>query len=247
MRKLLFTSAAAIALTFGAGLAHASGGPGNNGCQVRCSVDEVMGAALGVNIGGVYGLTMAQNADADARMAGSILGNEGITQANQNAGAGAMQQNAAAATLVTGVDLRGDEVAALAAAVNLGAVQGGNLRVNGSAAARMDGSVRGNTGITQANQNAGAGALQQNAVALAAIEGCGTDCVDVNLAATVAGALNVGYVDGWNADCGCQNGAFAAMGDSVRGNLGLTQVQQNAGAGALQQNAIAVGYIGTSR
>jgi hypothetical protein len=69
----------------------------------------------------------------------------------------------------------------------------------------------------------------------------------VNLAATVAAAVNVGYVDGWNSECGCHNDATAAMAGSIRGNVGLTQVQQNAGAGALQQNAIAVGYVGTSR
>lgn len=246
MRKLLFTSAAVIGLTFGAGIASATGN-GPPSCTSRCSVDEVVAAALGVNIGGVYGMNFGQNADATAGMAGSIRDNRGVTQANQNAGAGALQQNAAAVALVTGVNLAGDEVAALAAAVNLGAVQGNNIRTNGSALAGMDGSVRDNTGITQANQNAGAGALQQNAVALAAIEGCGTDCVDVNLATTVAGALNFGYVDSWNAECGCHNAATALMTGSIRGNLGLTQVQQNAGAGALQQNAIAVGFVGTSR
>jgi hypothetical protein len=245
MRKMLFTSAAVIGIAFGAGVAHASGnGPS---CNSRCSVDEVIAAALGVNIGGVYGENNGDNARAAARMTGSIRDNRGVTQANQNAGAGALQQNATAVALVTGVDLSGDEVAALAAGLNLGAVQGTNTRYNGDAAAAMHGSVRDNTGITQANQNAGAGALQQNAVALAAIEGCGADCVDVNLAATVAAAVNVGYVDGWNADCGCQNEATAVMAGSIRGNLGLTQVQQNAGAGALQQNAIAVGYVGAAR
>jgi hypothetical protein len=134
-----------------------------------------------------------------------------------------------------------DRVLAQALGVNIGAAYSLNL-IAQDATAAMTGSVQGNQGVTQGNQNAGAGALQQNAVALAAVEGCGPDCVDVNLAQTAALSVNFGYVHSLNELCGC-DAAQAGMIGSINGNVGLTQVSQNAGAGALQQNAIALGSI----
>ena len=237
MRKTLLAGAAAIGLAFTAQGALAS----VNSCNNLCNTDEVHAAALGINIGATYSLNLIAQ-DATAAMTGSVQGNQGVTQGNQNAGAGALQQNTTAVAAVQRVNLRNDEVTALAAALNIGAARSFNFLDGAFAGAFMTGSVQGNQGVTQVNQNAGAGATQQNAVALAAVEGCGPDCVDVNLAHTAALSVNFGYVDSLNALCGC-DAAQAGMTGSVNGNIGLTQVSQNAGAGALQQNAIALGSI----
>jgi hypothetical protein len=237
MRKTLLAGAAAIGFAFTANGALASA----SSCNNLCDTDRVLAQALGVNIGAAYSLNLIAQ-DATAAMTGSVQGNQGVTQGNQNAGAGALQQNTTAVAAVQRVNLRNDEVVALAAALNIGAASSFNFLAGAGAGAFMTGSVQGNQGVTQVNQNAGAGALQQNAVALAAVEGCGPDCVDVNLAQTAALSVNFGYVHSLNELCGC-DAAQAGMIGSINGNVGLTQVSQNAGAGALQQNAIALGSI----
>ena len=231
MRKILLLTAA---MTMGfAVTAHAT------------PIDFAFSAALSANEGDVATVNGSVFTGDGAFADNSIRDNEGVTQTNQNAGAGSLQQNSAAVASLEGIRIETpvtEVAAALSVSTNTGAVAGGaNLSLLGVASAGMKDSVRDNEGVTQSNQNAGAGSLQQNSVALASIETCDSNCPNIDLAVTIAASGNAGSVSGLNLEGG--HTAIASMTNSVRGNTGLTQTSQNAGAGSLAQNSIALASI----
>lgn len=120
-------------------------------------------------------------------------------------------------------------------------------------------------GVFNVNQNAGANSAQQNAVAVAYVEGC--DCEvrlsprsrgdgDANAVAANAGGV-IGNTSenggrgrgGYDSRDGGGSGtrATAMMDGSFVGATGIAQVNQNAGANSLQQNATAVAYTDNLR
>lgn len=234
MRKLLFASVATAALGIAYGPAQAT----------LFDVDTAYASALSMNVGNVGGFNGSLVTNDTARMTDSVRANSGVTQAAQNAGAGSVIQNSVALAAVESVRAGGfltrEEAGAYATSVNTGTVASGNVSIGGSATAVMGSSVNDNTGVTQAAQNAGAGSLLQNSASLASVTFCDT-CPDVDLSVAVAQSGNFGSSTGFTLS-GLHN-ATASMGNSVVGNQGLTQVAQNAGAGSLLQNSIAVGAL----
>jgi hypothetical protein len=234
MRKLLLASGAAVALGFGATDVRAQG------------IDIVFAAALSQNNGSVVGFSGSFGTFDSASATDSIRANRGVTQASQNAGAGSLLQNSAAVAVVDGVRVSPGpgtyEVGiAVAASQNNGSVATASVELLGLAATSLSNSVNSNLGVTSVNQNAGSGSLMQNSVALAAFGACGSDCVDLDLGIGVALSQNNGQVAGLTlAGIGA---AVADMNNSVRGNEGITQVSQNAGANSMTQNSVAVGAI----
>jgi hypothetical protein len=186
-------------------------------------------------------------------------GTQGVIQVNQNAGANSNLQNA---TAVAYLDGRLGDDAGNNDAVSVNATATGNLgfvlgnsssRWNSDNSASIDGSFTGIKGIVNVNQNAGDNSLLQNATALAALIDCncrpGTDPdEDVDSAAVVASASNIGTVSGNGAYTGSAyswswNSAHATISNSFNGASGVIQVNQNVGANSLLQNAAAVGYV----
>lgn len=155
---------------------------------------------------------------------------------------------------------------AAALGVNIGEVRG-NTSTTGRGQAvgvTTTGSFGGARGVMNVNQNAGANSAQQNAVAIAYIEGCNCDVTfkygDGN-ANAVAGnggqvvgnsSANGGYSrHGYRGHGDDGTSASASLAGSFGSATGIAQVNQNAGANSLQQNATAVAYVdslaGTSR
>ncbi|MBW8268340.1 hypothetical protein [Caldovatus aquaticus] len=138
---------------------------------------------------------------------------------------------------------------AAALAVNLGTTAGNHSGTLGqNNAVSMSASFGGLRGIANVNQNAGANSQQQNAVAVAYVEGCdchiagqgnGSSNGDAN-ANSVAG--NAGSVIG-NRSTNFGGSASASLDNSFGNATGLVQVNQNAGANSLQQNASAVTMV----
>jgi len=139
---------------------------------------------------------------------------------------------------------------AAALGVNLGeVVRNDSTTGNGQAnSVRMGGSFGSARGVFNVNQNAGANSAQQNAVAVAYVEGC--DCEagfkygdgDSNAVAVNAG--QVAYNGSANGSYRDHRGtsATASLTGSFGGATGVAQVNQNAGANSLQQNATAIAY-----
>jgi hypothetical protein len=144
---------------------------------------------------------------------------------------------------------------AAALGVNIGQVRG-NTSTTGRGQAvgvTTTGSFGAARGVMNVNQNAGANSAQQNAVAIAYIEGCNCEVEfkygDGN-ANAVAG--NGGQVVGNSSANGGYSrysrdsdgtSASATLAGSFGGATGIAQVNQNAGANSLQQNATAVAYV----
>lgn len=235
MRKMLLASVATAAL----GLAYQAPAQAN-----LFSVDTAYASALSINTGNVAGFNGSLVTQDSSSMSASTLLNQGVTQVGQNAGAGSVIQNSLALASIeavrTGGFLRRDEATAYANSVNTGTVGSGNLAIGGSASAGMSNSVNSNTGVTQAAQNSGAGAMLQNSMALATVTFCDS-CPELDLSVAVAQSGNYGSVTGFSLSG--FHSAGASMNGSVTGNQGLTQVSQNAGAGSLLQNSIAVGAL----
>jgi hypothetical protein len=212
--------------------------------------------AIAVNAGRVVGNDSANGeynryhrgsgggTSATATLAGSFGGATGIAQVNQNAGANSLQQNATAVAYVDNLEgTRRQDRDAWAIAANAGIVTGsGNQSddYNHTARGSIDGAFRGFTGVANVNQNVGANSLQQNAAALSAVEFC--DCAAQDLSTTIAAAANIGAVVGNYADAD-RGSARVSMTGSFNGMTGIAQVNQNAGANSLAQNAVAVGAV----
>ncbi len=139
---------------------------------------------------------------------------------------------------------------AAALGVNIGQVAGNRSSTGWGQAASvgMTGSFQVRSGVMNVNQNAGANAMQQNAVAIAYVEGCNCEVGfrrgdgDANTVAVNAGAVG-GRRGGNESDNIFGTSADAGMNDSFGSSVGIAQVNQNAGANSLQQNATAVAYV----
>jgi hypothetical protein len=143
---------------------------------------------------------------------------------------------------------------AAALAVNVGEVSGNrsttSLGQDNSAALR--GSFQGFRGVANVNQNAGANSGLQNSVAISYVEGCDCEVTAPMMFGMPRGtanansvAVNVGQVVGntsENATLPLLTGttATATLDNSFNGSTGLVQVNQNAGANSLMQNATAL-------
>lgn len=174
-------------------------------------------------------------------MDGSFATATGVVQVNQNAGANSLQQNATAVAAVDQIQGQRQDRDAWAIAANIGAVVGNSSRdYEHRAAATMDGAFRGFIGAANVNQNAGANSAQQNATGLAAITYC--NCAQEDLSTTIAAAGNFGSV-AYNHAGASGGAARVSLTNSFNGLTGVAQVNQNAGANSLGQNAVAIGAI----
>lgn len=228
------------------------------GCEVKYSYGDGDANAVAANAGRVVGNSSANGeysrhhgrrghddgTSASAAMAGSFGGATGIAQVNQNAGANSLQQNATAVAYTDNLaGTRSQNRDAWAIAGNVGTVTGsGNSSDDYRHTARgsIDGSFAGFTGVANVNQNVGANSLQQNSVALSAVEFC--DCATRDLSTVVAAAANLGSVTYNRADAD-RGSARVSMTDSFNRMTGIAQVSQNAGANSLMQNSVAVGAV----
>ncbi len=181
---------------------------------------------------------------ATATLDGSFGSATGVAQVNQNAGANSLQQNATAVAYASGIEgTRRQTREAWAIAGNAGEVVGsGNVSDdrNHNARGTISGSFRNFTGVANVNQNVGANSLQQNAAAISAIEFC--ECAANDLSTSIAVAANIGHV--YDNRASASGGvARVTMTGSFNGMQGIAQVNQNAGANSLGQNAVAVGAV----
>lgn len=249
MKALLLATAGVIALG-GAAMANGRHGGGHNGGggggqpDPTPTLGQHFAGALGLNWGDVVSNSSDNHrSSAGAAMSGSFNGDTaGIAQVNQNAGANSVQQNATAVAYIQGQN--GDVRVTLAGAANDGSVWGSGNRSSNShsgASGTIANSFGGFTGIANVNQNVGANSLQQNAAAVAAIEGCG-ECVPAELTLTVAAAGNVGSVYD-NRARSSNSSAYVGMAGAFNGASGVMQVNQNAGANSLGQNSVAIGAV----
>jgi hypothetical protein len=191
---------------------------------------------------------------ADVSMRDSFGRAQGVIQVNQNAGANSLLQNASAVAYVEGRmgDDAGNNDAAHASAyaANGGLVEDNDsYRYGSHSGVAMLSSFNGAQGVINVNQNAGDNSLLQNATAIAALVDClcttrvrGSSETFVALADARNDGLvrdNVAYST-YHAGYSSSN---ASMGSSFNGAQGVMQVNQNAGANSLLQNASAVASI----
>lgn len=223
-------------------------------CEAGFTYGDGDANAVAVNAGAVVGNRSANGVysryghgggtSATADLTGSFGGATGVAQVNQNAGANSLQQNATAIAYADNIEgTRRQTRDAWAISANVGVVTGsGNWSddYNHTARGRIDGSFGGFTGLANVNQNVGANSLQQNAAALSAVEFC--DCAANDLSTTIAAAANIGGVVGNHAQA-THGSAGVSMTGSFNGMTGIAQVNQNAGANSLAQNAVAVGAV----
>lgn len=164
-------------------------------------------------------------ADLLASINGSINGNVGITQVNQDVGSSNNQQNSvSAAVSYTQAYFAESMIEVEQYTTNNRTVTTGTATFNGDAshatkAALMTGSVIGNVGVTQVNQNSGAVSNQVNAVDL----GIGAKSA-VALSEAALGQTNTGnHVDE------VATVKVNTIAGSVILNHGITLVNQNSG------------------
>jgi polyisoprenoid-binding protein YceI len=143
---------------------------------------------------------------------------------------------------------------AAALAVNVGEVSGNRSMTSTGQdnSAALRGSFLGFRGVANVNQNAGANSGLQNSVAVSYVEGCDCEVASPIFFGLPRGeanansvAANVGQVVGntsENATLPLLTGttATATLDNSFNGSTGLVQVNQNAGANSLMQNATAL-------
>ena len=218
------------------------------------------GVALAGNDGNVgkysYNYAFSAGSNSTALIDESFDGGTAVVQANQNVGANSLLQNATAIAYINGrLGARGH---AVAGAFNDGIVTGsGNLsiRYDSNDSATITNSFTGFTGAANLNQNAGDNSLLQNATAIAALIDClcdndgekpqhgnghGGNGARSLLALSVAG--NDGTVT-YNTAWSSGSDSSVSMRNSFNGAHGVMQVNQNAGANSLLQNATAVAFI----
>jgi hypothetical protein len=268
MRTLFLATASLLVLSGGA---YASGdrdhGRRHHGPRAPQTVEDYYAAALAVNIGQVSGneSRTGRGESASVSMRGGFSGMRGVANVNQNAGANSVQQNAVAVAYIEGCDCevtvgsprsrsRGD-ADANAVAGNGGQVVGsssangeerrhGDRRHGGSgdgteASVAMNGSFNSATGVVQVNQNAGANSGQQNATSVVYVDGIRGQVQDRDAWAISA---NLGDVSG-NRSRDAGHAASAGMTGAFTGFTGAANVNQNAGANSLQQNATSLAAI----
>ncbi|WP_137127771.1 hypothetical protein [Roseomonas sp. HF4] len=221
-------------------------------CEAGFKYGDGDANAVAVNAGAVIG-NRSQNGSyrygsggtsATASLTDSFGGATGVAQVNQNAGANSLQQNATAIAYADNIEgTRRQTRDAWAISANVGVVTGsGNWSddYDHTARGRIDGSFGRFTGLANVNQNVGANSLQQNAAALSAVEFC--ECAANDLSTTIAAAANIGGVVGNHASAH-SGSAGVSMTGSFNGMTGIAQVNQNAGANSLAQNAVAIGAV----
>jgi hypothetical protein len=173
---------------------------------------------------------------------GSVNDNTGLTQVNQAAGNMQNQGNLVAAGLANTDDAFVNSQAEVDQ-VNTDSAPTTSV-IDSVFDALIDGSITGNAGVTQVNQDAGNMNNQTNAVALAAnpavdptsgfpLTGTG---VTVALSEAALGQENSGHNI---ADT--NNIKTATIVDSISDNHGITQVNQSVGMFANQANVVSVG------
>jgi hypothetical protein len=183
------------------------------------------------------------NADSSAVINASFTGAAGIVQVNQNAGANSALQNATALAYLES-RISGDQT--LAVATNSVAVVGNlSIRAGGSdTLSTIAASFVGAEGAINVNQNSGDNSLLQNATAIAALVNC--DCDESSnqtlVNSSTARATNTGTVQGNRAETTASNADAQIIG-SFGGFAGVAQVNQNAAANSLLQNATAIGRM----
>ena len=144
---------------------------------------------------------------------------------------------------------------AAALAVNVGEV-GGNRSTTSAGqdnSATLRGSFGGFRGVANVNQNAGANSGLQNSVAVSYVEGCDCSVTSPIIFGLPRGeanansvAANVGQVVGNTSENVSPllivpgTTATATLDNAFNGSTGLVQVNQNAGANSLMQNATAL-------
>ncbi len=145
---------------------------------------------------------------------------------------------------------------AAALAVNVGEVGGNSstTTLGQDNSATLRGSFGGFRGVANVNQNAGANSGLQNSVAVSYVEGCDCSVTSPIIFGVPRGdansnsvAANVGQVVGNSSEnktlplpLTTGTTATATLDDAFSGSTGLVQVNQNAGANSLMQNATAL-------
>ena len=169
-----------------------------------------------------------------ALMVGAVIGNIGVTQVSQAAGNMHNQGNLLAAA----VTAAGDSFANAQAEVQQENLNGAtpSLVVNSLFVASMPGSVNGNLGVTQVNQDAGNMNNQTNAVAVAAGIASTNADVLVALAESALGQTSSDHLINES-----NNVKDAQMVGAVTDNTGITHVNQAVGMFADQANVVSIG------
>jgi hypothetical protein len=144
---------------------------------------------------------------------------------------------------------------AAALAVNVGEVSGNRSTTSAGQdnSATLRGSFGGFRGVANVNQNAGANSGLQNSVAISYVEGCDCEVASPIIFGAPRGdansnsvAANVGQVVGNTSENVSPlllvpgTTATATLDNAFNGSTGLVQVNQNAGANSLMQNATAL-------
>ena len=216
--------------------------------------------ATATNTGTVTGNQMNPgiNSDNTATInAGTGNNAQGVIQMNQNAGANSLLQNT---TALAYIEANVFLFVPTNPALNVGTVAANVSIRNGDSDNRsdIDGSFAGGTGmrgVVNVNQNTGDNSLLQNATAIAALIDClceqgqgaaGQQTAFGNARNTGTGPGGAALVSG--------NGAVALAGSDSRAFIrngsfdnaqGAVQVNQNAGANSLLQNATSIAFVDT--
>lgn len=213
------------------------------------AVVESLGAAEAqalANVDNFGNITQLENVVYDADLSDSIIENIGITQANQASGNNQNQGNLVSAA----VTATGDAFANSQAEVDQQNGEGNNGEGNGnflnitdsSMTSTISGSLDGNSGIVQFNQDSGNNNNQTNAVAIAA--GVDTDEQDVvaSLSEAALGQANSGhFISEGGESSGDAVFKTADINNSMNGNTGVVMgVNQAAGNNANQANLVSV-------
>lgn len=213
------------------------------------AVVESLGAAEAqalANVDNFGNITQLENVVYDADLSDSIIENIGITQANQASGNNQNQGNLVSAA----VTATGDAFANSQAEVdqqngegNNGEGRGNITRIRESSmTSTISGSLDGNSGIVQFNQDSGNNNNQTNAVAIAA--GVDTDEQDVvaSLSEAALGQANSGhFISEGGESSGDAVFKTADINNSMNGNTGVVMgVNQAAGNNANQANLVSV-------
>jgi hypothetical protein len=172
---------------------------------------------------------------------------QGVLQINQNVGPNSLLQNSAAVSVIQA--RAANFTTAVAYAFNWGDVAG-NWSQRGTCegcgggtenSANINNSFGRAQGVLNVNQNAGDNSLLQNSSAVAVFRYCGEACANVNLSA-VAVAANYGEVR-YNFAEAHRSTANATISNSLGNFQGVLNLNQNAGANSLLQNASAIASI----
>jgi hypothetical protein len=228
----------------------------NSDNRVDSSFPVSQGGQLTVDIGEVNNFGI----DLDASIAGSIKDNTGIVDVNQDVGNMANQGNQVALAIATPASAAAATSRVLvnsqseAEQENTGnAVWHGedvesesetdiNFVEGANESASIDGSITGNTGIVNVNQNAGNNNNQANSEALAVA----TSLAGVALSEAALGQLNANpenTENGYPAVFEFGVSKTASLTNSLNGNTGVGGVNQAAGNMANQANIFSLAFI----